>query len=374
MYPKTRRDANPQDDEAHMAGLFHCEKKSGLTVSYKITTEHKATTLLHTGIVHARVPDPWFRLRKISVQFLIQSIQNPQKWNRISGQIWYAGYYIESPRHGAIPVLDMSNANHMLPHDFWLEQYNFDRTKHLSLIPTSTILNHALLMSQIELLEVRQRDQERREEEVRRQLRQDEDDRRRRIAQQQQQTRPATVRPRSPPAQRAPRTRPPPPPPPPAPPPPVPPAPRTRPPPPPPPPPTQPPEEESRFPSFSSEGDEIDTQLAMQELRQFLEEIAGAPVENTTARGGAAGGSSAPATKPVPMPQHIVNGYLEALFAKEEACPITCEELGKQTAVLTPCGHALSRLVGERWIQEKRSCPVCRSPCAVQDLLQWKAA
>lgn len=75
---------------------------------------------------------------------------------------------------------------------------------------------------------------------------------------------------------------------------------------------------------------------------------------------------------PPSMPQHIVNSYIEISIAREETCPISMAPLTRETASLTPCGHLCARHEAEHWIQGAHSCPVCRSPCSVAQLLVWK--
>jgi len=72
------------------------------------------------------------------------------------------------------------------------------------------------------------------------------------------------------------------------------------------------------------------------------------------------------------MPQHIVNAYLERLIQAHELCPISLEPLQRETAVLTPCGHGVSRREAERWIQDAHSCPVCREACSLAELMSWQ--
>jgi flagellar biosynthesis GTPase FlhF len=337
MYPKEHRTKHPGNDEAHMAGLFHTEKVGMLSISYKVRMEQKPITLLHTSIVHEKPADPWFRKKKIGVNLILPSIKHKGKTISVAGEVWYSGLYIESPRNGAIPVLELSNPNHMLTHDFWLQKGFYTFGKHLVLLPSSTIIDTKLFMAEADALERRIEDQQRRErearqqheEEVRRHLRAEEDERRRREAERRQQQ------------------------------------------------------------------NEQNT-IALSEWRRLLEEIAELgeeeqedeerPLEETLqellneeTRSSAAGGRAPPPpppkpTKPPSMPQHIVNGYLEALFEKKEECPISCEPLTKEAAVLTACGHALSRLAAERWMSNAHSCPVCRLPCEVKGLQMWKAA
>lgn len=73
-----------------------------------------------------------------------------------------------------------------------------------------------------------------------------------------------------------------------------------------------------------------------------------------------------------PIPQHIVNTYIETMIEKQEQCPIEMTLLTKETAVLTPCGHGLSAAAAECWIRDAHSCPVCRLACSVVQLQRWQ--
>jgi hypothetical protein len=72
------------------------------------------------------------------------------------------------------------------------------------------------------------------------------------------------------------------------------------------------------------------------------------------------------------IPQHIVNQYIEGLVAKKEACPITMNELQKNTTCITPCGHAMTHSSAKHWIQDAHSCPVCRLPVSESQLQVWR--
>lgn len=74
------------------------------------------------------------------------------------------------------------------------------------------------------------------------------------------------------------------------------------------------------------------------------------------------------------MPQHIVNTVIESLVAQGQECPIEQTALTKETACLTPCGHAMTLDAAARWIRGAHSCPECRSPCLVDQLQAWRAS
>jgi len=73
-----------------------------------------------------------------------------------------------------------------------------------------------------------------------------------------------------------------------------------------------------------------------------------------------------------PIPQYILNGYIENLITKHEDCPLIMEPLVRETTCVTPCGHAMSVAAAERWIVESHACPVCRKPCSKDQLQMWK--
>jgi hypothetical protein len=59
------------------------------------------------------------------------------------------------------------------------------------------------------------------------------------------------------------------------------------------------------------------------------------------------------------IPSHILNIYTKHVIDNKELCPITMEPLTKETIMITECGHAMSSSA-MKWINEKKSCPVCR--------------
>ena len=73
------------------------------------------------------------------------------------------------------------------------------------------------------------------------------------------------------------------------------------------------------------------------------------------------------------LPQHMVNVFVEAAVGKGELCPITQDPLTKDSMVVTPCGHGLDNSSAKYWISTKHSCPVCRHPCAADQLQKWSA-
>jgi hypothetical protein len=72
------------------------------------------------------------------------------------------------------------------------------------------------------------------------------------------------------------------------------------------------------------------------------------------------------------LPKHIVRLAIESSVKNGEDCPINLEPLTIGTAVITPCGHVISRLGGEHWMSNAHSCPVCRAPCSVEQLQQFQ--
>ncbi len=71
------------------------------------------------------------------------------------------------------------------------------------------------------------------------------------------------------------------------------------------------------------------------------------------------------------LPQRIVNACIEGMLARGETCPIEMEQLTKETACLTPCGHTMTLSSAECWIRDAHSCPVCRAPVELPQLQRW---
>lgn len=82
--------------------------------------------------------------------------------------------------------------------------------------------------------------------------------------------------------------------------------------------------------------------------------------------------AAAAPTAAAALPQHIVNGFLDSLFAKKEVCPISGEELERNSTCLTPCGHAISTFAAEGWIPTHSTCPICRKACTMAALQSYK--
>jgi hypothetical protein len=74
-----------------------------------------------------------------------------------------------------------------------------------------------------------------------------------------------------------------------------------------------------------------------------------------------------------PLPQRIVNGFIEGIVARGETCPIEMTELTKETACVTPCGHTMTFDAAECWIRGAHSCPVCRAPLELRHLQRWSS-
>jgi hypothetical protein len=74
-------------------------------------------------------------------------------------------------------------------------------------------------------------------------------------------------------------------------------------------------------------------------------------------------------TKPqeIKIPSHIMSAYIQSLLDKKEVCPITMEPLEQDTLYVTTCGHAMNKGAAERWITQKKTCPVCRVACSFCD-------
>jgi hypothetical protein len=64
------------------------------------------------------------------------------------------------------------------------------------------------------------------------------------------------------------------------------------------------------------------------------------------------------------------NSYIQELINKNELCPVTMVPLTKDSIRLTSCGHAISKDV-EKWIVDKKTCPMCRAPQTLDKLSKW---
>jgi len=74
----------------------------------------------------------------------------------------------------------------------------------------------------------------------------------------------------------------------------------------------------------------------------------------------------------IPLPQYILNGYIENMVTKKETCPILLAELTLETTCVTPCGHAMSKEGLDSWFRSSQTCPVCRTPFPQDQLQIWK--
>jgi hypothetical protein len=81
-----------------------------------------------------------------------------------------------------------------------------------------------------------------------------------------------------------------------------------------------------------------------------------------------------PAPEPVnfTIPNHILQGYLSSVLQRKEYCPITMEELTKQTICCPPCGHPMNHAAALEWIRVKQQCAVCRSYCTSTSLTRFE--
>jgi len=67
------------------------------------------------------------------------------------------------------------------------------------------------------------------------------------------------------------------------------------------------------------------------------------------------------------------NSQLQEFITKGEACPVTTLPLTRESIRLTSCGHAISKDV-EKWIDEKKTCPMCRASQTLNSLSKWTYA
>lgn len=68
-----------------------------------------------------------------------------------------------------------------------------------------------------------------------------------------------------------------------------------------------------------------------------------------------------------PAPRAQTSSFRRVLSATS-ICPITMEPLTTSDAVWTPCGHAFSRAALLTALERDERCPMCRAPCAADEL------
>ena len=64
------------------------------------------------------------------------------------------------------------------------------------------------------------------------------------------------------------------------------------------------------------------------------------------------------------------NKIIDDLLSRKEMCPVLMVELTKENIRITSCGHHISVGV-EKWIDEKKTCPMCRNPQGLSDLSRY---
>ena len=66
------------------------------------------------------------------------------------------------------------------------------------------------------------------------------------------------------------------------------------------------------------------------------------------------------------LPPHITKIVLADAIRKNEACPITSEDISETNATVTPCGHVFTTAAITHWLtlpSSKGLCPVCKQKC-----------
>jgi len=66
------------------------------------------------------------------------------------------------------------------------------------------------------------------------------------------------------------------------------------------------------------------------------------------------------------LPPHITKIVLADAIRKNEACPITSEDISEKNASVTPCGHVFTTAAITHWLSlpsSKGLCPVCKQKC-----------
>jgi len=67
-----------------------------------------------------------------------------------------------------------------------------------------------------------------------------------------------------------------------------------------------------------------------------------------------------------------INKMIEDTLARQEVCPVLMVDLCKENIRITSCGHAISVGV-ERWIDDKRTCPMCRHYQTLSELSRYSS-
>lgn len=81
-------------------------------------------------------------------------------------------------------------------------------------------------------------------------------------------------------------------------------------------------------------------------------------------------GSEPTAKKEPPVPQRVLNTFIESAVAKKETCPVSMNELETEGTRVTPCWHLISEMA-VRWIEERGECPMCKQSCSIASLMRW---
>ena len=66
------------------------------------------------------------------------------------------------------------------------------------------------------------------------------------------------------------------------------------------------------------------------------------------------------------LPPHVAKLVLADSISKNEACPITSDQITMANGLVTSCGHVFTKVAIHTWLSSERSkgeCPVCKQKC-----------
>ena len=72
-------------------------------------------------------------------------------------------------------------------------------------------------------------------------------------------------------------------------------------------------------------------------------------------------------TNPTSIPVHVVTIVIADAIRRNESCPISYDDITKENAVVTSCGHVFAKNAITTWLASPSSgnlCPVCKRVCA----------
>lgn len=70
--------------------------------------------------------------------------------------------------------------------------------------------------------------------------------------------------------------------------------------------------------------------------------------------------------QPNPIPVHVVTIIIADAIRRNESCPISCDDITRENAAVTSCGHVFAKTAIRTWLESPSSrnlCPVCKRTC-----------